>query len=245
MLTSSAPALDAVELALSDQPLGFRRVRRRQHDDVALRRADRAGDRAARRPRRHRACGSSARRRIAEMRNPNGAAIFTTPCRSRRVRRCPCAVPASVRTSTVGPSSSSCAHRCATCARIATGSWRASAIVTPSTCSAIDARADAAGAGDHDGAREQLGKHQAADADRRALHPPQARRRRKYVAIDKRRERDVGLRQQPPQRVAIPGVEECVLRKIAAELVDEMARHHPGGRGADHGDEDVHRLPSS
>ena len=47
--------------------------------------------------------------------------------------RCPC----SVRTSTVAPSSSSCAHRCAICARMATGSRRASAIVTPSTCSAI------------------------------------------------------------------------------------------------------------
>jgi hypothetical protein len=33
--------------------------------------------------------------------------------------------------------------------------------------------ADAARAGDHDRAREQLGKHQAADADRRALHPSQ------------------------------------------------------------------------
>ncbi len=35
-------------------------------------------------------------------------------------------------------SSSSCAHRCAACACTATGSRRASAIVTPTTCSAIE-----------------------------------------------------------------------------------------------------------
>ena len=40
----------------------------------------------------------------------------------------------------VGPFDSACAQRCAICARIAAGNLRASAMVTPSTCSAISGR---------------------------------------------------------------------------------------------------------
>src|SRR2546425_8374176 len=100
---------------------------------------------------------------------------------------------------------------------------------------------DAARAGDHDRARQQLRKHQTADADRGTLHPPQSRQRPKHIAIDERRERDVGLWQQTTERVAVPGFEEGVLRKLLPELVDEASRHDPNRGGTDDADEHVHR----
>ena len=102
-------------------------------------------------------------------------------------------------------------------------------------------RADAARAGDDDAAGEKLGEHQAADANRGALHPLQTRRRWKDVAVDERCERDVGLGQQPPNGVAVPGVEEGVLRKIASQLIDEVPRQDPDRGRADHADQDLHR----
>jgi hypothetical protein len=35
-----------------------------------------------------------------------------------------------------------------------------------------------------------------------------------------------------------------VVRELGAKLVDEPARHHPGGRRADHADDDVHLIPA-
>jgi hypothetical protein len=43
------------------------------------------------------------------------------------------------------------------------------------------------------------------------------------------------------RRVAIPGVEERVLPKLAAELIDERPRHDPRQRRTDHSDNNVHR----
>jgi hypothetical protein len=82
------------------------------------------------------------------------------------------------------------------------------------------------------------GREQAADADGGTLHPRETGGRREDVAIDERRERDVGVGQQTPERVAIPGFGEGVLRKVAAELVDEVPRHDPRRRGTDYADQD-------
>jgi hypothetical protein len=101
-------------------------------------------------------------------------------------------------------------------------------------------RPDAARAGDENVAGQQFRKHQAADAGGRALHPSQPRRLWKNVAIDERRERDVRPRKQLAQRVAIPGVEKRVVRKGAAQMVNEMSRHHPDDSWADDADDDVH-----
>ena len=100
-------------------------------------------------------------------------------------------------------------------ARSAAGSWRASAIVTPSTCSAIDAGADAARAGQHDRAREQFGKHR--------LPTPTAGlcTHRSRVSDAKRSRSTNGVNAASASGssrrsvVAIPGVEERVLRKVA------------------------------
>ena len=135
--------------------------------------------------------------------------------------------PSRERTPDVGPSSSFCAQWCA--------DLRAHRRGQPARQGDGDADhvlgnrpgPDAARAGHDHRAGEQLGEHQAADADRRTLHPAQARGRRENVAIDERRERDVGVRQQPAERVAIPGLEKRVLRKVAAELIDEVTRQDP------------------
>ena len=102
------------------------------------------------------------------------------------------------------------------------------------------ARPNAARARDHDLAGEQFRKHQAADADRRALHPAQPPERREDVAIDERREGDVGVGKKTTQRLPIPAVEKRVLRKVAPKLIDVAPRHDPGRRRADDADDDDH-----
>ncbi len=79
--------------------------------------------------------GPSGRRRIPETRIPNGAAILATsvpmdPRPTMAMRR-----PWSVRMPPA--SSASLPHTCSACLRIDTCSCRASAMVTPSTCSAM------------------------------------------------------------------------------------------------------------
>ena len=89
---------------------------------------------------------------------------------------------------------------------------------------------------------EQFPIHQAPDAGGRALHPPQADGRSKGVPVDIRRERDIGLRQQDADHLAIAGFDEGVLRNIRAETIPVMPGHHPCRRGADDGDENDHDI---
>ena len=56
-------------------------------------------------------------------------------------------------------------------------------------------RPDAARAREDDRARDKLRAEHAADADRRALHPPKPGQRRECRSIDRRRERDVRVGQ--------------------------------------------------
>ena len=218
-------ALHAIDLRAADQLLGLRRVRRGEHDDVALREQIGQRDRAATTASTPAGTGWLARRRIAEMRNPNGAAIFTTSRPMAPRPTIPMRWPCSVRC--VAASSSSCAQRCAAWARSVAGSRRASAIVTPSTCSAIDRARMPRALVITTSLASSSGNIRLPTPDRRALHPAQPRRRRKDVAIDERRERDVRLGQQTPQRLAIPGVEERVLRKVGAQPIDEIAAASP------------------
>src|SRR5207247_10883528 len=91
-------------------------------------------------------------------------------------------------------------------------------------------------AGDH------LREQQAADADRRALNPSQPRRRCEHGAIDVRHEGHINIDDQPADAFLVPGVDEGVLGKVAAELVDEGGRDDPRRGVADHADENLHRT---
>ena len=134
--------------------------------------------------------------------------------------RWPCSVRAPV-------SSSSCAQRCAACARSVGRQQPRERDRHAEHVLGDRARADAARAREDDRARQQLGKHQAADADRRALHPAQARADAKRSRSTNGVKATSASRQQAAQRVAIPGVEERVLRKVGAELIDEARAASP------------------
>src|SRR5262249_5892806 len=88
-------------------------------------------------------------------------------------------------------------------------------------------------------------KHQAADAYRRTLNPPEPLRGGKHVAVDEGCERDIGIWQLTVDGVAVPRFEKGVPRKLVAEAVDERPGHDPDGRRADDPDQDVHRRARS
>ena len=104
------------------------------------------------------------------------------------------------------------------------------------------ARPDAAGAGHDDAARDELGEHQAADADGGTLDPPQPRGGWKDVAIHERRERDVGIGQVSANRAAVPRLQNPVLGKVAPDPVDERLRDDPDRSRTDNANQNVHHL---
>ena len=244
MLMSSAPRLMASSAGRPMSGRGLRRQRRRQHEDIGPREELRAAGRAATTSSTRTSSGTWRVGVLAHGRNPQAErarpAARPRADRSQPDNREPAARAAS------GPrladSISSSAQRCSAWRRSTSGSCRASAMVMPITCSAIararTPRALVSTIGLATSSSESRWPTPAAGR----LHPAQPAERRHEVAIDERGKRHVGVGQRPPERLAIPDVDERVRGKLAAQPIDERPRQHPGLGRTDDADHDVHGM---